>query len=58
MRSHAGAGAVLPVWKQLHEVVLRGTRDRETGRSTAPRVLRAILDGGGRVVGALPPPMS
>ena len=46
------AGAVLPVWKQLHDVVLSRSLQDSASRSAHPRVLRAILDNGEKIIGA------
>ncbi len=43
------AGAVLPVWKELTDVVLN--KEAAKGRSK-PRVLRAVLEGGCKITGA------
>ena len=46
---HPLAGAVLPVWKELTDVVLGKEAAKSRGK---PRVLRAVLEGGRKITGA------
>ena len=42
---------MLPVWKQLHDVVLLRSLQDDSGAKANPRVLRAILDNGEKIIG-------
>ena len=46
---HLLAGAVLPVWKELTDIVLGKEAAKSRGK---PRVLRAVLEGGRKITGA------